>query len=56
MLPRSYQHRFSHLEAENCLGTDGCAAVTGEKNGVLGLLRQENTQFMSFGVEHTSSN
>jgi len=37
------------------LGTNGCAAVTGEKNGVLGFLRQENTQFMSFGVEHTSS-
>ena len=30
------------------LGTDGCAAMTGEKNGVVGLLRQENAQFMGF--------
>ena len=30
------------------LGTDGCAAMTGEKNGVVGLLRQENTEFMGF--------
>ena len=30
------------------LGTDGCAAMTGEKNGVVGLLRQENREFMGF--------
>lgn len=30
------------------LGTDGCAAMTGEKNGVVGLLRQENTAFLGF--------
>ena len=46
MLPKSYQHGFSHLKQKiTGLGTDGCAAMTGEKNGVLGLLRQENTQF-----------
>ena len=28
------------------LGSDGCAAMTGGKNGVVGLLRQENTEFM----------
>ncbi|XP_078370797.1 zinc finger protein 862-like [Oculina patagonica] len=30
------------------LGTDGGAAMTGEKNGVVGLLRQENTAFLGF--------
>ena len=30
------------------LGTDGCAAMTGEKNGVVGLLRQENKTFIGF--------
>ena len=30
------------------LGNDGCTAMSGEKNGVVGLLRQENTQFMGF--------
>ena len=30
------------------LGTDGCAAMTGEKNGVIGLLRHDNKEFMGF--------
>ena len=30
------------------LGTDGCAAMTGEKNGVVGLLRHDNKEFMGF--------
>ena len=30
------------------LGTDGCSAMVGEKNGVVGLLRQENKEFLGF--------
>lgn len=30
------------------LGTDGCAAMTGEKNGVVGLLRHDNKELMGF--------
>lgn len=30
------------------LGTNGCLAMTGEKNAVVGLLRQENSEFMGF--------
>lgn len=30
------------------LGTHGCAAMMGEKNGVVGLLRQENRAFIGF--------
>ena len=38
------------------LGTDDCAAMTSEKNRVVGLLRHDNKEFMGFWCKHTSSN
>ena len=35
-------------EKTSGLGTDGCAAMTGEKNGVVGLLRQKKAEFIGF--------